>query len=291
MSTIILQFIHRTMGAMWVFAGALLVLASGLLAVAPDRLRQLAFGDVPQVGAVLQPMFMPSLAAVLAGVVSGIYMMVVGFGLVTLRSWARLISIALNVAVGACLAAFAAAIVMYIPAGGMSSSTLMIVATAGSSAAVLLAFSLALSAPIAIGSFGEAVPAVPRPAPAKCPTCAGALDLTRARCPKCDLEMEHPAEPKRARLVEVRSGREYPLSLRKLNRIGRESPDLDVSLDHRSVSANHASIEHYHGRFYLHAHNDAFGTCVNQRRVREAEIRHNDVLTFGQAECRFIVDY
>ncbi|MGQ9816241.1 MAG: FHA domain-containing protein [Candidatus Roseilinea sp.] len=290
---IILHFAHRLMGAMWMFAGAAVVLASGLSVAAPDQLRQLALGDLPQIEAALQPVLgpSPSIVATVAGLVSGAYMMFVGAGLVSLRSWARLIGIASNAIIGACLVALTVGIVMYIPAGRISAPTMMVLAVSGVSAFAMLAFSAILGTQSAASLFAEPAPALPRLPAVKCPTCGGNLDLARARCPKCDAELERPIEPKRARLVELKSGKEYGVSLRKLNRIGREAPNLEISLEHRSVSGNHASIEYYQGRFYLHAHDDTFGTFVNQRRTRDSEIRNNDVLTFGQAEFRFIVDY
>ncbi len=290
---VILQFAHRLMGAMWMFAGAAVMLASGLSVAAPDQLRQFALGDLPQIEAALQPVLGPSpaIVAILAGLITGAYMVFVGAGLVALRGWARLIGIASNAIIGACLAALTASIIMYIPAGKMSAPTTLTVAVSGVSAFAMLAFCALLGTPAASSLFAEPVPAPPKAPTVRCPTCGGNLDLTRARCPKCDAEMERPTEPKRARLVEAKTGKEYGVSLRKLNRIGRDAPNLEISLEHRSVSGNHASIEYHQGRFYLHAHDDTFGTFVNQRRARDSEIRNNDVLTFGQAEFRFIVDY
>ncbi len=290
---VIVQFAHRLMGAMWILTGAAVALASGLSVAAPDQLRQFALGDLPQIEAALQPVLgaPPSIVAILAGLITGAYMVFVGAGLMALRGWARLIGIASNAIIGACLAALTAGIIMYIPAGRMSAPTTLMVTASGVSAFALLAFSALLGTQAAASLFAEPVPALPKLPAVKCPTCGGNLDLARARCPKCDAEMERPTEPKRARLVEVTTGKEHSVSLRKLNRIGRDAPNLEIALEHRSVSGNHASIEYYQGRFYLHAHDDTFGTFVNQRRARDAEIRGNDVLTFGQAEFRFIVDY
>ncbi len=290
---VILQFAHRLMGAMWIFAGAAVVLVAGVSVAASEQLWQIALGDVPQIQAALQLAFErgPSIVMILAGLITGAYMIFVGTGLLMLRGWARLIALASNTTIGACLAALTASIVMYIPAGQMMTPTTLIVGVSGVSACAMLAFSVLLSTQAASSLFAEPAPALPKTPAVKCPTCGGALDLARARCPKCDTEMERPIEPKRARLVEAKTGKEHIVSLRKLNRIGRDAPNLEIALEHRSVSGNHASIEYHQGRFYLHAHDDTFGTFVNQRRTRDAEIHHNDVLTFGQAEFRFIVDY
>ena len=290
---VILQFAHRLMGAMWTLTGALIVLASGLSVAAPAQLRQFAFAGLSQIETALQPMLgpTPSIVAILAGLVAGAYMVFVGVGLIALRGWVRLIGIASNVVIGACLAGLTLAIMMYIPAGRMAPLTAVTLLVAAISAAAMLAFGIVLSTQQASGLFAEPVPPLPRLAPVKCPTCGGNLDLAKARCPRCDNEMERPTEPKRARLVEAKTGKEYGISLRKLNRIGRDKPNLEVALDHRSVSGNHASIEYHEGHFYLHAHDDTFGTFVNQRRTRDSEIRANDVLTFGQADFRFAVDY
>lgn len=289
---VILQFTHRLMGGMWILTGAAVALASALSAAAPDLLRQLALGDLPQIEAALQPAAgsSPSVVTILAGLVTGAYMVFVGAGLLTLRGWARLIGIASSAIIGACLAALTLSIIMYIPAGSMSAATTLTVGVAGVSAVALLAFSALLSTPAAASLSAEPLPPLPKPPAVKCPTCGGSLDLARAHCPRCDSEMERPAEPRRARLIEVKTGKEYGVSLRKLNRIGRDAPGLEIALEHRSVSGNHASIEYYQGRFHLHAHDDTFGTFVNQRRIRDAEIRSNDTLTFGQAEFRFVVD-
>lgn len=280
------------MGAVWTSVGTLLVLATVLSVFGRAQFQRFLVSGLPQVEAALTPVLgqAPSMLLFLAGLVAAAFSVFFGLGLLTLRSWARTVGVACNIAAGVCLAALTAMVAARLPGQPLAPATVAAVLLGAVSAAALIAFGFLLGASTALAVYLGATPALPRPAPARCPTCGGNLDLNLARCPRCDAGADHPTQPKRARLVESGGGKEYPVSLRKLNRVGHGTPGLEIALDHRSVSGHHADIEYHDGRFYLHAQDETQGTAVNQRPVRESEIRNNDVITFGQAEYRFVVD-
>jgi hypothetical protein len=213
-----------------------------------------------------------------------------------LRSWARTVGIAFHIVMGVCLAAVTLVLYLRLTPPGQATPLVASLAAAilglgGILSVLLVGLGFQMSTSASTDAFLGPLPALPKPAPVKCPTCGGSLDLAKARCPKCDAELDEPRSPKIAKLADEHSGKEYAISLRKLNRVGREMPGFEIQLDHRSISGDHASIEYHRGHFYLHAHDDTFGTYVNGRGTRESEIKHNDVVKFGQAEFRFIVEY
>ncbi len=292
-----LKFVYRIVGALWTFAGVAILLASLPLKEVRLSISDLMVSRLPWLaGAQALPSPLAQFGANdLMAIAFGLFCMFYGIGLLTLRSWARTVGIAFHMAAGVCLAVVTLLVYLRLAPPDQVTPLAQDVMTAlglsGALALLLVALGFQMSAPAATDAFMGALPALPHPTPVKCPTCGGNLDLAKARCPKCDTELDEPRSPKRARLVDVQTGREYAVSLRKLNRVGREMPGLEIQLDNRSVSGDHASIEYHQGHFYLHAHDDTFGTYVNGRATRESEIKHDDVIKFGQAEYRFVVEY
>jgi hypothetical protein len=280
-------------GALWVCLGALAVLASALPLVARSGSGQIAWAGLPQVREALAPLFEQGPPALwsLALAVFAAFTVFTGAGLLLLRPWARALAGALSFTLGACAGGFAILASVRMEGQPITPAGVAVLSAGCVLGAGFIAFGFVLGAQASLRVFTGSEPRLPIAPAARCPTCGSGLDLIKARCPKCDAEFQVLTEPKRARLVDAGMGREYTISLRKLNRIGREMPGYEVQLDHRSVSGNHASIEYHQGRFYLHAHDDTFGTYVNQRRTRDSEIQNQDMLTFGQAEYRFVVDF
>jgi hypothetical protein len=296
---IALRFAHRFAGAAWMLTGGLLAAVAAAAIVAwPGAARWLLAG-LPQIDAALAPLMAqdaplaPALGAFL--LIFAAYSALLGAGLLSLRGWARALGISFSLVTGACLAAITALLYLRLtavaPPADFTPATTAALALSAVTAAASFAFGFVMSAPASLAATQGAPPAPPAPVTARCPTCGGTLDLARARCPKCDADQAHPLEPKRARLAALDGGQEHLVSLRKVNQIGRQAPGLEIRLEHPSVSGHHASLEYHQGRFYLHAQEDTFGTFINQRRSRDAEIRHGDVIGFGQAEYRFLVDY
>ncbi|MCL5999654.1 MAG: FHA domain-containing protein [Chloroflexi bacterium] len=295
---VVLRFVYRFLGVLWAFVGIAILIAQLPLMAVRSWLSRLIVTNLPRLADVfdLQSVSLVLGAREVAAIALGVFCVFFGLGLLTLRSWARTVGIAFHVAIGACLAALA--LVLYARLAPPDQATRLtesvattVLAAGGTLSVLLVALGFQMSASASTDAFMGQLPALPKTVPAKCPTCGGPLDLTKARCPKCDTELDVPRSPKRAKLVDAQAGREYTVSLRKLNRVGREMPGFEIQPENRSVSGDHASIEYHQGHFYLHAHDDTFGTFVNGRSTRECEIKHNDVIQFGQAEFRFVVEY
>jgi len=95
--------------------------------------------------------------------------------------------------------------------------------------------------------------------------------------------------PSKPRLVDLTTGKEYPVStVRALTYIGRENPEASLQFDDSTVSKDHAVIEYTDGSFFLHARQDTNGTFVNNEKIRDKEIVHNDIIRFGRVQVKFI---
>jgi pSer/pThr/pTyr-binding forkhead associated (FHA) protein len=68
--------------------------------------------------------------------------------------------------------------------------------------------------------------------------------------------------------------------------IGR-SLDNDIVLDDEHVSRCHAQLRRRYGQYVLYDLGSGGGTTVNGRPVREAPLRHGDVIRFAGVEMRF----
>lgn len=69
--------------------------------------------------------------------------------------------------------------------------------------------------------------------------------------------------------------------------IGR-NPDNDIIIDEPSVSASHAWIIGQSRQFAIMNTLSTNGTFVNDKRIHEAVLKHNDHVRFGQAEFVFL---
>ena len=68
--------------------------------------------------------------------------------------------------------------------------------------------------------------------------------------------------------------------------IGR-SLDNDIILDAKHVSRWHAQLRRRYGQYVLYDLGSSGGTTVNGRPVREAPLRHGDVIRLAGVEIRF----
>jgi hypothetical protein len=293
------RLLFRFLGSLWLTVGSILAIISlgyillyqainnFFLGLLPPQLIEIAnqlLGDVA-------PGFQQAV-----GIIFGLFCFFIGFALLTLRPWARTIGMVFHMAIGFCLAALTVLLFFVMRMPGTLANlipqewSIYVLLVGLVLALAMVCAGIFLSLPVAVEAFSGFIPTPPPMPPVKCPTCGGSMNLREANCPKCDAEVTD--VPNRARLVSQPGGKEYPVSTRRQTRIGRDMPDLEVSVDDVSVSGDHAWIEFVDGHFYLHARKDTNGTYVNDttRRVRDMEIRNNDLIVFGRAQFRFVVE-
>lgn len=83
------------------------------------------------------------------------------------------------------------------------------------------------------------------------------------------------------------AGAEFTLPERGDLRIGR-AEELEITIDHRSVSREHARLSCDGGRFRLVDRGSSNGLLVNGERVTDAELKAGDVLELGEVLVRFV---
>ena len=293
-----LRFLYRFFGMIWFLTGIVLLLIAVGYIIAAHLLDSFFLAEFPRLAAAFGPLLRdlaPGFQRA-CGVAFGVFCLVIGSGLLGLRSWTRTVGVPFHIAMGACLAGLTLMFYLQMTEGNLQFMPELfpplLAVLGGGSAIILLLLGAQMATPNAMEAFLGALPTPPPVAPVKCPTCGERnLDLERARCPVCDAEISEDRVV-RAKLQEVSSRKEYPVLLRRVTRIGREMPGFEIQLDDRTVSGEHAKIEYVEGHFYLHALRDMNGTYVNDfsRKVRDTEIKNNDLIRFGQAEFRFIVE-
>lgn len=96
--------------------------------------------------------------------------------------------------------------------------------------------------------------------------------------------------PSATRLVVLTAplaGAEFALPDRGELRIGR-AEELEITIDHRSVSREHARLSCENGRYRLIDRGSSNGVMVNGDRVTDAELNAGDVLELGEVLLRFV---
>src|SRR5690606_38308283 len=92
-----------------------------------------------------------------------------------------------------------------------------------------------------------------------------------------------------ARLVMLTApapGAEYALSGDQL-KIGR-TEELDIWVNHRSISREHAVFEREEGAIVIRDLDSANGVRLNGEEISEAELRSGDIVELGQVRFRFV---
>lgn len=69
--------------------------------------------------------------------------------------------------------------------------------------------------------------------------------------------------------------------------LGR-SEQLSLTINHRSISREHAEFRCEDGQFRVIDLQSANGTRINGRDIRDANLRHSDIVEFGQVRTRFL---
>lgn len=83
------------------------------------------------------------------------------------------------------------------------------------------------------------------------------------------------------------AGAEFALPERGELRIGR-AEELEITIDHRSVSREHARLSCEGGRYRLVDRGSSNGLVVNGERIKDAELNAGDVLELGEVLVRFV---
>src|SRR5271157_1526291 len=227
-----LRLLYRFVGGLWLLMGVLIMIVAAGYLIAVNLMSNYLISQTPSaLVSIINPLLRinaPGLEQ-MAGLVFSLFCIAIGVGLVTLRGWARTIGVAYHFIIG-----FALVILSVIVYEEMTSPIfrLLIPITWPRSVLILglvislgmFLLGLQLSTHSAIETFSGHVPTPTPMPPVKCPTCGGLLDLEKARCPKCDAELEQPSAPSRAKLVSLTSGQDYPVSTRRQTRIGRDTP-------------------------------------------------------------------
>jgi len=282
---LIWRFIYRFVGILWIILGAvILTVAAGYLVAVLALSNYLNSFLPPVVKNLIEPLLSGVKPGVQqgAGLVFAIYCIVFGIGFIALRGWARTIGIAFHFVAGLVVAVLS--IVLYyrlittdiVTVLAPSFRPVLAIVVGLIIAAGLFGLGFQLSTHPAIEAFSGYIPSPPAMPPVTCPT--------------CDAEIV-PFALAHARLVDVKSGHEYPVSTRRPVRIGRDTPGLEILLEDKSVSGEHAVIEFVDGHFYLHALKDTNGTFLNdlEKPISDAEIRTDDLIVFGRSQFRFDV--
>src|SRR5579862_8367481 len=81
------------------------------------------------------------------------------------------------------------------------------------------------------------------------------------------------------------SGRVIELTQDRVN-VGRDDDNL-ISIDHSTVSLHHAILVRIGNHYKVRDLISTNGTYVNGERKTGAELRHGDVLAFGEVELRY----
>jgi hypothetical protein len=223
----------------------------------------------------------------------GIFFIVYGVGLASLRSWARIIGIGFHLNAGfifLCLALILNSLIISL--FNLTSTGKFIYWVMGLVIPlVILVLGFQLSSNKAIETFSGQVPTPPAVSPVICPTCGSVMNAEKARCPQCDSGKELPV-PKHAYLVDKRTKKEYPVSTLHNTRIGRETKGYEININEPSVSSEHAFIEFVGGHFFIHSIKDTNGIFVNDlsARVKDKEIRDGDLIVLGRAQFSFSVE-
>ncbi len=99
-------------------------------------------------------------------------------------------------------------------------------------------------------------------------------------------ESERLLPPRLVLLTPPAPGAEYALTAERM-RVGR-GEDLDIWVNHRSISREHAVIEREGGRFRIRDLGSANGVKVNGKKVTERGLEPGDVLELGSVRFRFV---
>lgn len=286
------RFAYRFTGVLWVTIGSLVLLISVGFLISAVALLGFFNAQLPEVASLFAPSLrvLPSLQQAL-GVIVGIFCITIGAGLFALASWARTVGVAFNISMGACVGVMTVALYLSLANSDNGSVLGALVLLIGGALAVFLVFiGYKLSTQNAMDAFFGILPQAPAMKPVICPTCNSPLNLSSATCPKCD--SDHDVVVMRAKLVSLDTGQEYPVSLKKATRIGRETPGFEIQLDEQTVSHEHATIEYVDGHFYLHALRATNGTFVNDLScpVMDVEIKNGDLVAFAAVHFRFVVE-
>jgi pSer/pThr/pTyr-binding forkhead associated (FHA) protein len=97
-----------------------------------------------------------------------------------------------------------------------------------------------------------------------------------------------PRPPARVVVLTVPlAGAEFSLPERGEARVGR-APELDIALDHRSVSREHCTLVCDGDEVRVKDHESVNGIIVNRQKVKEARLLSGDVVELGDVVLRFV---
>ena len=276
------EFVYRFIGMLWIGLGFFLLLLSLGFLIVRASLNEFFSTQFPLVFNFFRPLneSAPDLQVV-GGILFAVFCLVFGFYFVKLDPPARTLGIAFHIITGACLVALM--LVVYVRLKSLTLSNALpeftieaIALTGGLFGAVLIYIGYDLSTFAAQDVFFQGtLPEVKKP------------ESLRSLKEEVDAR-QRPVTS--AALVNVQTNRRYRIRLNGQTRVGRDVPDSEVRIDDPTVSRNHAMIECINDQFYLHTYPSTNKTLVQDREVRDIELKPDSRVKFGGTDFVFQVE-
>lgn len=284
--------LFKLLGSGWLMLGLVCLALVSLLVSGQgwsERIAQMLSGDA---GALWNAFYCPVIAVTLP--VWGLVCIVLGWNLIRLASWAQLLvqTVHLLLAVYLVVALMVSFAVAPEARGGLALGVMLLAGNLG--------LTYLLRGRLAGEVFSHlplrTAPVVPR----RCEFCGGSLELQTGRCPECEpairlnqraAAQERPKPALAAQLASSDDGATYLLSSLGATFVGRELERNDINLNNPTVSRRHARVEYdvQNSRYVLMAMQDVNGTFVNDKLVRQRNLRDGDEVRFGRARFRFTI--
>jgi len=232
----------------------------------------------------------------LAVVVMGAAEFAIGWGLWSLKNWARITAIVLfalgavsNLVIG--IGFLVGVNVWGVPVRypGVGVASLLIAAIQGfviwylTKPDVVQQFDSSVYAVMSPTPFPTVAPPPPPPQPSPAPR-----SVQPPRSP--DPTQLISSGPPPAGWLVARNGPHQGKSFglkRGITNIGRDTKKADIILDTTTASVEHARVRYEHGQFFLYDMASTNGTFINNRQIQKQMLRDGDVVRFGEAEFVF----
>ncbi len=259
---------------------AMLLTGIGILAI-----------PIPVIDPLLQIVANYVIAIGLSAVLLGGTQIAVGWGLWTLRNWARITAVVLfalgaiwNLVSGIGLLVGIEILEMRVAYPGAGIANLLIAALQGvviwylSTPDVVMSFEAGVGYPPVERTFVEPEPLTPVRPTAPPPS------------PRVQTTEVYGQQPRPTGWLIARdgpqAGKNFGLKAGHTT-IGRDTRKADIILDTSTVSGEHARVRYEGGQFFLYDLASTNGTFINNRQIQKQMLRDGDVVRFGQAEMVF----
>jgi len=248
---------------------------------------------LPVVDPLTQLVVNSSIVVGLVLVLLGAAEIAVGWGMWSLREWARITTIVLFALEAVLNLVGGVALIIGVKLGGVSISFpgvgIALLLTALIQGVVIWYLSkpdvvsyFGVHGPSSISVVSSTIVSVPPPPPSPAPT------VVPPSPPQPTEYYQLPPRPA-AWLVArngPQAGKNFGLKAGETT-IGRDTRRADIVLDATTVSNEHARVRCEEGQFFLYDLASTNGTFINNRQIQKQMLRDGDVVRFGQAEFVF----